>query len=200
MDLRMKRLALASLLLTAPHAASAEQLAAGSSRAYMPPAQILQCLRDKREVDTLNFDMAQEKAALDATAAALQQEQFALEQAGKEMVARIYQENQKANRTAPPINDNGDPRLDHYLRQYAGANGMRRKHNKAVAASQQKLHAHNAKIDNYNLRLAGLRQRGQIVDRACTGVPVKPDDLTAARAVLEAESLRPNPPPPIPAR
>ena len=187
----MKRFALAGLLLCTSLPALAQTSAAAAAPGYMPPARILQCLRDKREVDTLNLEMQREKNEIDQIGAALQQRQLALEDEGKQLVARIYQDNQAANRAPAPADTGGDPRLDRYLRQYAGANGERRKHNKLVAAQKQQLDAHNTQVDEYNLRLSGVRQRAEIVDRHCTGVPVRPEDLSAARAALAAEAGSP---------
>lgn len=159
---------------------------------YLAPAKILQCLRDREEVDALNQEMTAEKAEFDRNAASLQQEQLQLELQGQELAAKIREQNQLANQSPPPATPTdkpvGDPQLDRYLRRYAGNNGARRKHNKAVAAHKGRLDAHNSKSEQYNLRLAGLEQRAQIVDRNCAGAKVRPADLAAAKATLAAEA------------
>ena len=186
----MKHLLIAAAALAAP----ALLAAAPPTRGYLTPEQVTQCVSDRDEVDTLTQSLTAEKQKLDQTGDELEREQVDLHQRGENLAVYIQQQNQIANRAPAPEDTGGDAGLDHYLKQYSGPMGARRKFNKAMSGHQQRLSTHNAQVDDYNLRLNGLRQRSTIVDRYCAGAKVRPQDLAAAKAALAARKSAATPP------
>lgn len=186
----MKAIYLLPLILATQMAAPAQAVAGDG---YMPPAQILQCLRDQDEVKQLNTQLSLEKTELDRKSVEFETEQTHLNERGQKLAAAIRQQQeqavQKAQSPQPePEAAGGNTQLDRYLKQYAGVPAMRRSYNKAVASHKERLDQHNKAIDDYNLRVTALRQRSEIVDRHCAGAKVRQQDLQAAKASFAAES------------
>lgn len=186
----MKAIYLLPLILAIQMPAPAK---AAPGDGYMPPAQILQCLRDQDEVKQLNTQLSFEKTELDRKSVEFDTEQTHLNERGQKLAAAIRQQQeqavQKAQSPQPePESTGGNTQLDRYLKQYAGVPAMRRSYNKAVASHKERLDQHNKAIDDYNLRVSALRQRSEIVDRHCAGAKVRQQDLQAAKASFAAES------------
>lgn len=186
--MRVRMLFLVSVLASAITPAQAAPAGGG----FMPPEQILQCLRDQEEVKQLNLQMSTEKEQLDQKTVAFESEQTQLNQRGEQLAEAIRRQQeqalQKSQTPEPAPEPVGNAQLDRYLKQYAGIPAKRRSYNKAVASHKERLDQHNRAVDDYNLRLSGLRQRSEIVDRHCAGAKVRQQDLQAARATLAAEA------------